>query len=174
MASAARRRRPTTMAGDATSPDQSPRQAHGEAVSAARTVGHSPPPEQTYAGRLADTPRRFDATSTQASKPHHLLQRTSGENSVFANPWHLWKGTSQSVALGIAQPQSSQRGQTPICQQSQSHLNNAQGRDTHAKPTKPLACRLPPGRPSQRPFDHGFDHGRNPHGLTQPQGKPTQ
>ena len=38
MASAARRHRPTTTAGDATSPNQPPRLAHGEAVSAARRV----------------------------------------------------------------------------------------------------------------------------------------
>ena len=42
MASAARRSRPTNTAGDATSPDQPPRRAHGEAVSAARTVGRKP------------------------------------------------------------------------------------------------------------------------------------
>ncbi len=42
IASAARRRRPTTTAGDATSPDQPPRLAHGVAVSAARTVRPKP------------------------------------------------------------------------------------------------------------------------------------
>ena len=41
MASAARRSRPITTAGDATLPDQPPRRAHGEAVSAARGVGQS-------------------------------------------------------------------------------------------------------------------------------------
>ena len=70
IASAARRSHPTTTAGDATSPDQPPRQAHGEAVSAERGVGRSPPPEQTHVGRLADKPRRFDTASTQANKPH--------------------------------------------------------------------------------------------------------
>ena len=55
MASAARRRRPTTTAGKGFLPNQPPRLAHGEAVSAARTVGQNPPP-LTVAPRQ-DNPR---------------------------------------------------------------------------------------------------------------------
>ena len=56
---------------------------HGVAVSAARTVGRSPQPKQTHAGRLADKPRRFDTASTQASQPHrHFTAHQRGKQRL--------------------------------------------------------------------------------------------
>ncbi len=78
------------------------------------------------------------------------------------------------MALGIAQTSSSQRGQTPICQQSQRRFEH-RPRPRHPRQADQSIGLLPSPWPTKlvRICPRHFAHSNTALSLTQPQGKPT-
>ncbi len=121
MASAARRRRPTTTAGKESLPDQphgsptaKPCPLHARLGEAHRLNKHTP----------AGWPTHHGASTPPAPTPASLgtiLQRASGETNHLRQP-APWKHSEQKRGARYGTAYSSLWGQPPICQQSQSHF----------------------------------------------------
>ena len=185
IASAARRCRPTNTAGNATSPDQSPRRAHSEAVSAARRVGRSPTPcshdQKRSRRRKSEPTHRNPAIGTRSlptaargggtsDPPLHCFQFSSNA-CLCASPLASPAEEPPRAPPTIAPPREAAAHATGAALAARRRLRRPErlpsepprGR-TKRVPSAAPACRRPP-RPRRHPSSGaapGAPHAKEP------------